>query len=116
MFDNRHRDVWRPYSPLLPIYVDIDRVLPPDGSPTRDVSARVKKYGLVLSGRMAARQRAWHRLVDGRWVASIEVPVETNGQWIYLDFIAPADAVAPREGGDTMPERPSNQWGQPKRY
>src|SRR5438445_181060 len=25
MFDNRHRDVWRPYSPLLPIYVDIDR-------------------------------------------------------------------------------------------
>ncbi|MET7773155.1 hypothetical protein [Nocardia sp. NPDC005366] len=116
MFDNRHWDVWRPYSPPIPIYVDIDRVLPTDEPPQREVSARVAKYGLDLSGRMPARQRAWHRLTDGRWIASVEVPVETDGQWMFLDFIASAEAVALREESDTMPDRPSNRWGQPKRF
>lgn len=115
MFDNRHRDVWRPYSPPIPIYVDIDIVLPTD-SPRRDISPRIAKYGLDLSGRMPARQRAWHRLADGRWIASIEVPVETGGQWVFLDFIASSEAVAPREDGEALPDRPSNHWGQPKRF
>ncbi|MEU0500956.1 hypothetical protein [Nocardia sp. NPDC005998] len=117
MFDRRQWSVWRPFSPPRPVYVDIDRVLSSDGVPSaRDVSATVRKYGLVLSGQMPATQRAWHRLVDGRWIASIEVPVETGGQWIFLDLIAPADAVSPRDDPVAFPERPSNQWGQPKRY
>ncbi|MET8875976.1 hypothetical protein [Nocardia sp. NPDC004604] len=117
MFDRRSWDVWRPFSPPRPVYVDIDRVLPADGVPAgKPVSDRVRKAGLRLAGRMAAEQRAWYRLVDGRWVASLQVPVPDGAGWIFLDFIASADAISPREDGTVLPERPSNQWGQPRRY
>jgi len=116
MFDNRRWHVWRPFSPPRPVYVDVDRVLSADLPDSRAVPSGVRKHGLVLRGRMPAEQRAWYRLIDGRWIASLQLPVQDGDGWIYLDMIVPADAVAPRDDGTTFPTRPSDQWGQPRRY
>ncbi|MFI2478689.1 hypothetical protein [Nocardia xishanensis] len=52
---------------------------------------------------MPGELRAWYRLDDGRWIASLHVPVQTGDKWIFLDFIAPAEAVAAREDGVSFP-------------
>ncbi|MGW4371533.1 hypothetical protein ACWEKT_38460 [Nocardia takedensis] len=114
MFDKRRGwDVWRPYSPPRPVYVDVDTVLPAS-VPDRQVSRRVAENGLRLGGRMPGLLRAWHRLSSGAWVASVEVPVQTGERWVFLDFVTPAQAVTVREDDIGFPTRPTNQWGQPR--
>ncbi|MGW4370265.1 hypothetical protein ACWEKT_31930 [Nocardia takedensis] len=113
MFDRRRGwDVWRPFSPMRPVYVDIDRVLPA-ADPDPAVPRRVAEHGLRLSGRMPGLLRAWHRLSTGGWIASVEVPVRTGDHWVFLDFVTSADAVTPREDDIEFPQRPTNQWGRP---
>lgn len=97
-------DRWRS-DPAYPTLVRVDRTvavraaeaLPTMGSPRADeLPLWVRASGLRVEAHMLARQVAWIRRCDGRWLACLQVPAASSNRrsqvvipmWVDEEFVS----------------------------
>lgn len=100
----RDEDGWwgtcRVVDPPRPVWVQLQRVLPPARFGLNGVSMRVRQSGIDITATVPGELVSWHQTMTGDWWAKVRIEVgnRTGRARMELTQLVCARAVSPRDG------------------
>lgn len=89
----------RELDPPMPVWVQLQRALPPSRFGLKGVPLRVRQSGIDVTATVPGELLSWHQTMTGDWWAKVRIEVTNRLERdrMLLVQLVPANAVRPRE-------------------